>query len=362
MVDDSPDSSSDDADGEPDAVTLAADELYAGPSEDFMAARTRLAAAAKKQGDAAAAKRIGGLRKPTVAASVVNRWVHHDPDTLDRLADLYDRLSRAHEDLDAATLRELSTERRTEVGELTRSAFGFAGVEDPTTAVRDEVVATFDAAVADPEILSRLGRLTRSEQWSGFGVALPPAGSPALRLVRGGKHPGRSTSTTSTSAGSAGSAGQAGRSTKAEPDDASTTTRARDRSKAPAGTASTSPDTEVGAQRDSAARRRAARAVSKATAAFETADAAHTAAEQAEREGTERIRSLTAELAQLQKELDSTKQELDGMRREVRSARTRRREARSALDRAERQAPRSRGLSRVSGSRRPGVPSGTPAG
>ena len=54
------------------AVEEALDELYAAKPEDFTALRTKLAAAAKKSGDAEAARRISGSRKPTAAAWVVN--------------------------------------------------------------------------------------------------------------------------------------------------------------------------------------------------------------------------------------------------------------------------------------------------
>ncbi len=54
------------------AVEDALDELYSARPEDFTALRARLAATAKRGGDAAAARRISGSRKPTTAAWVVN--------------------------------------------------------------------------------------------------------------------------------------------------------------------------------------------------------------------------------------------------------------------------------------------------
>jgi hypothetical protein len=41
------------------------DELYRAKPEEFTALRTELTTAAKKRGDAAAAKRISAARKPT---------------------------------------------------------------------------------------------------------------------------------------------------------------------------------------------------------------------------------------------------------------------------------------------------------
>ncbi|MGP4056796.1 hypothetical protein ACTWP6_18565 [Mycobacterium sp. 4D054] len=57
------------------AVEEALDELYCAAPGEFTRVRTRLAAAAKKSGDADAPCRIGDSRKPTTAAWVVNTLV-----------------------------------------------------------------------------------------------------------------------------------------------------------------------------------------------------------------------------------------------------------------------------------------------
>src|SRR4029078_7669696 len=56
------------------------DELYSVRPEEFTALRTKLAAAAKKSGDTAAAKRISAARRPTTAAWVVNVLVSGNED------------------------------------------------------------------------------------------------------------------------------------------------------------------------------------------------------------------------------------------------------------------------------------------
>jgi hypothetical protein len=297
-----------DEDAESPAVREAIDVLYAGPPETFLDTRKDLSAQARSAGDAAAAKAIGALRKPTVAAALVNRHVHRDPDSVDRLLDVGTRLRDAHEALDAAQLRELSTERRALVGELTAAAFAGSGIDPPPAGQRDEVTNTFDAAVADPEIAARLGRLTRSQSWSGFGVA--PLSGPALTLVRGGRDAARSASTSRT---------------KAAPG-----TRA----------ASTKPTPPAQPRPSAAETRKAKRLLDRARAAFDEADAALQEAEQAERTATERIREISTQLSDLQRELEQRKQDRDRSRRAVKAGRAKRREARSALDRAERQAER----------------------
>ncbi|WP_255506054.1 hypothetical protein [Mycolicibacterium sp. 018/SC-01/001] len=151
-----------------DAVSDALDALYSARPQDFTARRTELAAAAKRAGDAATAKQIGASRKPTVAAWVVN-LVALKGTARAQLTDLRSRLRDAHAAMDGEAIRRLTTEQRRLVDELTRAGFVAAGITDPSAALRDDVVSTLQAAVADPEVLDRLGRLTRAEQWSGFG-------------------------------------------------------------------------------------------------------------------------------------------------------------------------------------------------
>lgn len=145
------------------------DELYEVKPEEFTALRTKLAAAAKKRGDDAAAKRIGAARKPTTAAWVVNRLAHHNPDAKASLVDLGERLRAAHTSMDGATIRQLSAEQRKLVDELTRAALNGAELTNPSATLREDVTSTLQAAIADPDVADRLGRLTKAEQWSGFG-------------------------------------------------------------------------------------------------------------------------------------------------------------------------------------------------
>lgn len=266
----------------------AARALYAVPPDEFMAKRAELSDDARKNGDAEAAAAISKLRKPTLGAWIVNALVLGDPSVVDSLTDLGDRLRAAQDELDATQMRELSTERRKLVAKLTDEALKKAGRKQPPAGLRDEVSGTFDAAVADPDVAARLGRLQRAEQWSGFGFA--GGGPPDLKLVRGGK---------------------------AEP-------------KKPA------PKKEP--KVTAAQRRQQQRALDKARDAFADADAALEDARSAEQELTDRVRTLTKKLAALQRQLDDARGELETARKEVTTARTRRREARSALDRAERAA------------------------
>jgi hypothetical protein len=145
------------------------DTLYAAKPEEFTALRTRLAAEAKKRGDTEIAKQISAARKPTTAAHVVNMLALKVPDARARLADLGLRLRAAHAEMAGDRIRDLTAEQRRLIDELSRAAFEEAELSNPTFALRDDVTGTLQAAVADPDVAARLGRLTKAEQWSGFG-------------------------------------------------------------------------------------------------------------------------------------------------------------------------------------------------
>lgn len=193
------------------------DELYGVKPEEFTALRTRLAAAAKKRGDTAAAKRISAARRPTTAAWVVNLLVHMNEDVKESLTDLGERLRAAHAAMDGAAIRQLSAEQRSLVDQLARAAFDGAEVTNPSATLREDVVGTLQAAVADPDVAERLGRLAKAEQWSGFA----DFGATAVVSTAG-----RSSSATRSKAGS--TADQAG----ADPERPKTDRRDADRASA----------------------------------------------------------------------------------------------------------------------------------
>jgi hypothetical protein len=155
-----------------DLLAEAKAELYQADPDDFMPRRQELAARAREAGQSAAAKQIAALRKPTRSAWVVNRLVRADPEVPARLAALAAELRAGG--LDGARIRELTSARARLVDELTRQAFD--GLPAPPAAVREEVTATLDAAVADPDVAAGLGTLVRAAHYAGFGL---PGGAPA---------------------------------------------------------------------------------------------------------------------------------------------------------------------------------------
>ena len=163
-----------------DLLQDAIDELYSVAPAQFTARRAALAGAAKQAGDQTAAKAIGELRRPTQSAWTVNCLVRSDPAVIGELAELAQRLRGAERALDGAAMRELSKERRRLIDGLVERAFDTTAQTDPSAALREEVTATLEAALADPDVAGQLeaGTLLRAVRWSGFG-----AGGPALTAV-----------------------------------------------------------------------------------------------------------------------------------------------------------------------------------
>lgn len=159
-------------------------ELYAAPPDGFVAARDAAVAAAKDAGDGATAKEIGKLRKPTVAAWVVNLLAIKRPDLVDELVELSGALRAAQRELKGAELRELSAQRRAAVNGLLKEAVKLAGEADPGNRSKlpvSEVENTLTAAMSDADVAEvvRSGRLVKAASYAGFGE-IP---RPQLRLV-----------------------------------------------------------------------------------------------------------------------------------------------------------------------------------
>jgi len=164
-----------------DAVRRAVDELYSVEPEEFLPRRTALAAAARSAGDRATAKEITGLRKPTRSAAILNGLARSDAERVDALLELGADLRDAERSVDAGRLRELTGRRRKLIDDLTRAVFRIAGDADPSSAIRDEVVSTLTAALADDDVADqmRTGTLVKPARWEGFGFG----GRPDLMVV-----------------------------------------------------------------------------------------------------------------------------------------------------------------------------------
>jgi hypothetical protein len=159
-----------------DLLASARAELYAVEPDGFMTLRAELADAAKAAGQPAVAKQIAALRKPTKAAWTLNQLSRAHPEAAGRLAAFAADLQRGG---DGTRLRELTQARSRLIDELTGQAFAAAGDPAPPAALREDVIATLGAALADPEVAADLaaGTLVRAVQWAGFGM-VPLAQTP----------------------------------------------------------------------------------------------------------------------------------------------------------------------------------------
>jgi hypothetical protein len=162
-----------------------ATRLYTEPPDRFVAARDEAVAEARATGDLDAARQIAKLRKPTVAAWLVNLLAHRRPELVDELADLSAALRAAQRNLRGAELRDLSKQRRQAVSALVAATRALAVAEDPLLARAKlplaDVENTLNAAMSDEDIAAqvRSGRLVRAATYAGFGEVPRPR----LRLV-----------------------------------------------------------------------------------------------------------------------------------------------------------------------------------
>lgn len=165
---------------EPTLVEFAS-QLYAGPQEDFIATRN---ARAKETPDPTLSAQIRALRKPSVAAWVVNVFAQERVSQLAEALHLAEELREAQADLDARALAQLGRDRRALTNRLASSAVELAEArgERITASTHEAVRQTITAAFFDPiaAVAVASGRLVR---------ALEPAGSfadDADALVGGG--------------------------------------------------------------------------------------------------------------------------------------------------------------------------------
>jgi hypothetical protein len=126
-------------------------ELYGGSREDFTATRSARAGEVRAAGDRDLAKRITALRKPTVAAWLVNQLVRRHPDEIGELADLADELGSAQRQGFGDQLRSAGERRRELLRRLDLAVRELAvelGVQLGADAA-GQVATTFQAALVD---------------------------------------------------------------------------------------------------------------------------------------------------------------------------------------------------------------------
>jgi hypothetical protein len=338
-------------------IDQIAAQLYANPPDRFVPARDEAAAAAKAAGDAAGARAIAALKKPTVAAWSINLLALRRPDLIDELTDLSQSLSQAQRQLRGDDLRQLSVRRRTMVDTLVRHVRELA-VSAGATATKlplGEVEATFNAALAEPAVAAqvRSGRLLKTTSYAGFGAlptltdptaAMPAAGSrPSSTKSADSQAPSRSSAASSqaapsTAAKSSRTGGRVVRAARSaaddEPADTKASRRAASAGAAPGRAASGRAESEKAASGKAASER-----AEEIKALRGTVNAAHqdeARASAALDEAVTAEQRAAKELADLEKTLTDLRRRRDDVREELTGLRLARGTAQRARDAAER--------------------------
>ncbi|MFB4319487.1 hypothetical protein [Actinomadura sp. 21ATH] len=163
-------------------LTSAAQDLYGAAPDDFMDTRKRLVQEAKRDGDAALAKEIGALRRPTLPAWAVNLLSRSAGEELERLLDVGARMREAWSS--GGDIGGLEQRRGELVASLVRRALELAaeGGHPLRDAAVREVEDTLQAATVDADVAAEVGRgrLTRPRSHTGFVLTagFPAAGAP----------------------------------------------------------------------------------------------------------------------------------------------------------------------------------------
>jgi hypothetical protein len=132
-------------------VLAVADDLYALGLPEFTPARD--AWVREHRADKEFASAIKRLRKPTLAAWVINLLVRRDPDQVEQVLAVGRALREAQDSLAADQLRDLTRQRRQLTVAVTTEARRLARHEGVrvTEAVADQVEGTLTAAMLDGE-------------------------------------------------------------------------------------------------------------------------------------------------------------------------------------------------------------------
>jgi hypothetical protein len=156
-------------------LLTTADELYGLLPEAFTAARDERVRGLRRDGSRSRALAVKELRRPSVAAWLVNALVRHRRTEVEQLLQLGEALREAQANLDSDQLRDLDRRRQAALTALGRQARALAReLGRPVSGqVIEEVGETLRAALTDPTAANavRAGRLTATLRYAGFGGA-----------------------------------------------------------------------------------------------------------------------------------------------------------------------------------------------
>jgi hypothetical protein len=170
------------------------ERLYLQAPERFTAERDALAKRLREDGDREAAQEVRKLRKPSLAAWLVNQLGLREPDDVEALLDAGERLRGAEQAMlagkgDGDELRVAAVEERDAIERLVAAARRIAADDDRklNQATLDRVAETLQAAGADEETAEkvRAGRLTRETRRASIGASTrAPSGGRSARVTK----------------------------------------------------------------------------------------------------------------------------------------------------------------------------------
>ncbi|WP_432396954.1 hypothetical protein ACRQ5B_03390 [Pseudarthrobacter sp. L19] len=307
-----------------DQLAGIAARLYATAFDAFVPARAAaakelLAASEPTPESLSLAAEVRTLPKPSVSAWAVNMLARRRPELLAGLAELGTAMRRAQDSLDAAALRSLGRERRTQLAAAVDAARDAAAQQGRAIsgAIATEIEETLRAATADRGAADAAcsGRLLRALSADGVdvvnldgAVAVPGAPGPVTGVKAGPK-------------GATGAPRPSGE--KAAGAGAKATERSEPRLRA------------VGQRRPPgpSALERAQAALEEASEAALTSRGEEDRTAAALNEAAEQAEALSAEVARLAKELAAAEERLREARKQRESAVTAARQAGRAADR-----------------------------
>jgi hypothetical protein len=157
------------------------DRLYGLPLGEFTKERDALARQLKSQGRGDEAADVGALRKPVLAAWVVNRLARERRQDVSALVEAAEAVRKGKSDAD-----ERFRATADDLVRAAREVLAAEGRKATDAVVRDVATTLRSAAAADPKLLTS-GRLTEPVEATGFEAmagAVPPAKRPARTQPR----------------------------------------------------------------------------------------------------------------------------------------------------------------------------------
>ena len=156
-------------------------QLYGLPMDEFTSARNARVKEARAADEATVARALQRLRKPTLAAWLVNQLVRRHGPEMEVLLDLGRELRAGMGRLDGEELRQLTRRRHQLVSALVRQAAGLDDSRRLSNDVEAAVRATLEATLSDATSADAVaaGQLTEPLDVSGFGAGIFGAQPPS---------------------------------------------------------------------------------------------------------------------------------------------------------------------------------------